>query len=123
MKLVVNHCSEIIIILPSLTAAAVSVLLLLVMLLILLIELLPPSPPVAYPGIFFAGGSRNSVEDRGQRERGPGGSSPLVRGSAQFTIRFDFVKLSGCRGLLRMYFPRNCEFGPTLSKLRNFGGV
>jgi len=27
------------------------------------------------------GGSRNSVEDRGQRERGSGGGSPLVRGS------------------------------------------
>jgi hypothetical protein len=24
---------------------------------------------VAYPGIFFRGGSTNSVEDRGQRER------------------------------------------------------
>ena len=27
------------------------------------------------------GGSTNSVEDRGQRERGFGGSSPLVSGS------------------------------------------
>jgi len=35
---------------------------------------------VAYPGIFFfwGGVSTNSVEDRGQRERG---GSPLVRGS------------------------------------------
>jgi len=33
--------------------------------------------PVAYPGILFGGGgSTNSVEDRGQRERGSGGSSP-----------------------------------------------
>jgi hypothetical protein len=39
---------------------------------------------VAYPEIFFGGGSTNSV-DRGQREEGSGGSSPLVRGSAQFT--------------------------------------
>ena len=37
--------------------------------------------PVAYPGILFAGGSTNSVKDRGQRERGSGGASPLVRGS------------------------------------------
>jgi hypothetical protein len=29
-------------------------------------------------------GSTNSVEDRGQRERGSGGGSPLVRGSTQF---------------------------------------
>jgi len=27
------------------------------------------------------GGSTNSVENRGQRKRGPGGGSPLVRGS------------------------------------------
>ena len=38
--------------------------------------------PVAYPGILFGGGvSTNSVEDRGQRERGSGGGSPLVRSS------------------------------------------
>jgi hypothetical protein len=39
------------------------------------------------PRIFFLGGgegSTNSVEDRGQRERGSGGGSLLVRGSAQF---------------------------------------
>jgi hypothetical protein len=29
--------------------------------------------PMAYPGIFFTGGSTNSVEDRGQIERGLGG--------------------------------------------------
>ena len=34
---------------------------------------------VAYPGILFGGGSTNSVEDRGQRERGSGDGSPLVR--------------------------------------------
>ena len=36
---------------------------------------------VAYPGILFVGGgvSTNSVEDRGQRERGSGCGSPLVR--------------------------------------------
>ena len=34
------------------------------------------------PRIFFrGGGSTNSVEDRGQRGRGSGGGSPLVRGS------------------------------------------
>ena len=36
---------------------------------------------VAYPGCCSGGGSTNSVEDRGQRERGSGGGSPLVRGS------------------------------------------
>ena len=37
---------------------------------------------VVYPEILFGGGgSTNSAEDRGQRERGSGGGSPLVRGS------------------------------------------
>jgi len=38
---------------------------------------------VAYPGILFGGGGRSiySVEDRGQKERGSGGGSPLLRGS------------------------------------------
>jgi len=36
---------------------------------------------VAYPGILFGRDSTNSVEDRGQRERGSGGGSHLVRGS------------------------------------------
>jgi hypothetical protein len=39
---------------------------------------------VAYSGMLFGVGSTNSVEDRGQRERGSGGGTPLVRGSAQF---------------------------------------
>jgi hypothetical protein len=42
---------------------------------------------VAYPGILFGGGGRgstNSVEDRGYRERGSGGGSPLVSGYAKF---------------------------------------
>jgi hypothetical protein len=33
---------------------------------------------------FFQGGSTDSVENRGQTERGYGGGSPLVRGSTQF---------------------------------------
>jgi len=38
--------------------------------------------PMAYPEIFSGGeASTNSVENRGQRERGSGGGSPLVRGS------------------------------------------
>ena len=56
--------------------------------------------PVAYPGIFFqGGGSTNSVEDRGQRGRGSGGGSPLVRGSGGSCnlvqeISFHIVKFS-----------------------------
>ena len=45
------------------------------------------------------GGSTNSVEDRGQRERGSGGGSPLVRGSGSSCnlvqeISFHIVKFS-----------------------------
>jgi len=37
--------------------------------------------PSGVPRNFVRGGSTNSVEDRGQRERGSGGGSPLIRGS------------------------------------------
>jgi len=50
--------------------------------------------PVAYLGILFGGGSTNSVEDRGQREQGSGGGSPLVRGSGGSCIlykKFHFI--------------------------------
>ena len=62
-------------------------------------DLNPHSQSVAYPGIFFGGVSRNSVEGRGQREQGSGGSSPLVRGSGgscNFVqgISFHIVKFS-----------------------------
>ena len=45
------------------------------------------------------GGSTNSVEDRGQRERGSGGGNPLVRGSGGSCklvqeISFHIVKFS-----------------------------
>ena len=45
------------------------------------------------------GGSTNSVDDRGQRERGSGGGSPLVRGfggSCKYVqeISFQIVKFS-----------------------------
>jgi len=55
---------------------------------------------VAYSGSFFGGGgSINSVEGRGQRERGSGGGSPLVRGSGSSCnlvqeISFHIVKFS-----------------------------
>jgi hypothetical protein len=48
------------------------------------------------PRNFFRwGGSTNSVEDRGQREWGSGGGSPLVRGSGAAVIwykKFHFVQ-------------------------------
>jgi hypothetical protein len=55
--------------------------------------------PVAYPGILFEGGSTNSVKNRGQRERGSGDHSPLVKGSGGSgnlvqEISFHIVKFS-----------------------------
>ena len=54
---------------------------------------------VAYPGILFGGGLTISVEDRGQREWGSSGSSPLIRGSGGSCnlvqeISFHIVKFS-----------------------------
>ena len=51
------------------------------------------------PRNFFRGGSTNSIEDRGQRGRGSGGGSPLVRGSGGSCnlvqeISFHIVKFS-----------------------------
>ena len=51
------------------------------------------------PRYFVWGCSTNSVEDRGQRERGSGGSSPLVRGSGVSCnlvqeVSFHIVKFS-----------------------------
>ena len=51
------------------------------------------------PRNFVRGGSTNSVEERGQRERGSGGCSPLVRGSGGSCnllqeISFHIVKFS-----------------------------
>jgi hypothetical protein len=60
------------------------------------------SNTVVYSGIFSegrGGGSTNSVKDRGQRERGSGSGSPLVRGSGGSCnlvqeISFHIVKFS-----------------------------
>jgi hypothetical protein len=78
---------------------------------------------VLYPGILFeGGGSTNSVEDIGQRERGSGGSIHLVRGYAQFAIQFDFVKLSGCTDVFPTELGTQLSFVKT-SEFRGVGGL
>jgi hypothetical protein len=57
---------------------------------------------------FFQEGSTNSVEDRGQKERGSGGGSPLVRGSGGSCnlvqeISFHIVKFSSFLVLYTIY--------------------
>jgi hypothetical protein len=72
---------------------------------------------VTYPGIFRGrrGGSTNSVEDKGQRERGSGAVAPQsgvplnLQSGSNLSNLWD---VEGCYG---------CEFGSALSKLRNFG--
>jgi hypothetical protein len=67
------------------------------------------SMSVAYPEILFGGGgSTNSVEGRGQRERGSGYGSPLVRGSGGSCnlvqeISFHIVKFSYFFATLRLF--------------------
>jgi hypothetical protein len=64
-----------------------------------------PPPDVGVCGVprdFFPGGrgSTNSVEDRGQRERGSGGGSRLVRSSTRFANSETRILIR----LLWMYF-------------------
>ena len=71
---------------------------------------------VVYPGILFrGGGSTNSVEDRGQRQRGSGGSSPLVRGSGGSCnlvkeISFRIVNFFLIFGTLRLFMMKTNLF-------------
>jgi hypothetical protein len=72
---------------------------------ILDMQILLYSKPVAYPGILFGGGSTNSDE---YREKGiwlaiaPQSGVPLILQMHETRILIR---------LLRMYFPRNWEFG------------
>ena len=52
------------------------------------------------------GGSTNSVEDRGQRERGSGGGCPLVRGSGgscNLVQEISYSKIFLIFGTLRLF--------------------
>jgi hypothetical protein len=77
---------------------------------------------VAYQGILFlgegGGGSTKPVEDSGQTERGSGGGSPIVRGSAQFANEWNPYSYY----VVTDYIPRNWEFVSVLSKFEVWGG-
>ena len=70
-------------------------------------ELITRPEAVAYPEILFVwGGSTNSVEDRGQKERGSGGGSPLLRGfGGRFSTRnfISYSKMLLIFGTLRLF--------------------
>jgi hypothetical protein len=64
-------------------------------------------------------GSTNSVENSEQREW----DLWAVALYSGVPLNFQMSETRILIRLLRMYFPRNCEFGSALSKLRNFGRV
>ena len=81
---------------------------------------------VAYPGILFGGGGRseNSVEDRGQRERGSGGGSPLVRGSGgscNLVQEISYSKIFLIFGTLRLFVITNLFVIANVKQLRTGG--
>ena len=56
--------------------------------------------------VLGGGGSTNSVEDRGQRQRGSGGGSPLVRGSGgscNLVQEISYSKIFLIFGTLRLF--------------------
>ena len=58
------------------------------------------------PWNFVRGSSTNSAEDRGQRERGSGGGSPLVRGSGgscNLVQEISYSKMFLIFGTLRIF--------------------
>jgi hypothetical protein len=83
---------------------------------------------VAYPGILFVGVWTNSVEDRGQRERGSGGGSPLVRGSAQFANEWNpyscwvVTDVFSMELGIRLSFVKTSEFGVVLNTAKTHTG-
>jgi hypothetical protein len=55
---------------------------------------------VAYPGVFFGWGSTNSIEYRGQIERGSGGGQPPSQGFWSICKWVKPVFLLGCYGYI-----------------------
>jgi hypothetical protein len=71
---------------------------------------------VAYPGIFFLGGGVQQIQLRTEgKENGD-------LGSVGVSLNLWMNKTHILIRLLETYIPRNWEFGPAFSKLRNFRG-
>jgi hypothetical protein len=76
--------------------------------------------PVAYPGILFGGKGFQQIQWRIEgRENGDLGA---VAPESGVPLNLQMSETRILIKLLRMYFPRNLEFGSALSILRNFGG-
>jgi hypothetical protein len=75
---------------------------------------------VAYPGILFRKGGCQQIQLRTEgKENGDLGAVPPLSG---VLLNLQMSEIRILIRLLRVYFPRNWEFGSALSKLRNFGG-
>jgi hypothetical protein len=71
------------------------------------------------PRIFFSGGGVQQIQLRTEgRENGDLGAVVPYSG-VQLNLKISETRI--LIRVLRMYFPRNREFGSTLSKLWNFG--
>jgi hypothetical protein len=73
---------------------------------------------VAYTGILFGGGgSKIRVRTEGRENGDLGAAAP--KSGVPLNLQMSETRI--LIRSLRMYFPRNWEFGSALSKLRNFG--
>jgi hypothetical protein len=78
---------------------------------------IPHCLAVAYPG-FFRGVQKIQLRIEGRENRDLGAVAPY----SGVTLNLQMDETHILIRLLRMYIPRNWEFGSTLEKLRNFGG-
>jgi hypothetical protein len=70
------------------------------------------------PGYIFRGAQQIQLRTEGRENRDLGAVVPLTGLPLNLQISETRILIM----LLRVYFPRNWEFGSALSKLRNFGG-
>jgi hypothetical protein len=76
---------------------------------------------VAYPG-FFCGGGGEVKQIQLRTQGGENGDLGAVVPYSGVLLNLQMNETRILIRLLRMYFPRNWEFGSALSKLRKYGG-